>query len=1031
MTDLKQLILIISLMLFGLTPNYGQNEPVFLGDINQEEDGSNPRNFIATDVYVFFIASSGNGYDLWRTDGTEAGTTPLTWFNDRYEPSDWKHLIDFKDFEFIIQTVDGIYVTAGNEFSIEKISEAGISAKVHVNNDLIFWNEPSQIEGLDIIRTSDGTAEGSRTILNGYSLVRYINLESAVLLSVSDVDGNTRTYISDGTLEGTRLFVEAEVLSADESDGNYYFTAIYHKDSLFELYSKDKMTGEIAQLSSFDDSIVPDYSNIETHLSAFGGAVFFTKLVERNGGLERYPELHRHGEGNTELIGEQSDQGFEPDFVIKTIFGVLVLDGNNLYSINVNGSYSVIHSNLPILNSFSPLRDTYYHWDGGELYYFAGFSGSADLVVTNGFQNDTRIILADIPVGRVDFQIAFGGPEKPSTAIAFFGDKIICPGVETSGENELWTLEKTTGKATLLKNISSATRSFSWNQQGFVEFDDHLFVVQNGEIWRTDGTPEGTIRIERTSMEAFKTSPKFIPDFEDLYLFGVTSQSDGINYYSLAQVDDNRLIKKWEGSLESDRGVKYLTRIGNEAVFSAPPINFSFDLTEEATHLKQPFSSAFPKGFSSPNREFLWPQHYTVVGDELFIRGADGSGSSNWDIEPWVVNLSDGSASLIKNINPTDNSFPREFVEFNGQVVFNARETFFKEKIYLTDGTLEGTSVFYEDFLEAEDEKLVSLSNLVAKRDKLYFNSFYQGTQRFKSVDRESSFETIDDRIMEGEFSDRVEDIFELGYFLVHYNGDEAQRAYDVASNSFREVDWSMLPTRQIEIGNYFFDALSYGSISRWNKLTLEEEIYSDDPNGELPYTTLGSKLIILKYAEGFGHELWALDVGLQDRLAHLPEMEVKAGEPFLPYISDIETASFTFSISNSEAITYEDGLFSGVINGVHTLDLQFDEDEIYKGGTVAITVEVTEGETVTGLNAMSDFKVYPNPTSGRIAVTSPQKGKFRVSVVDLSGRLWQESVTLLGNLSLELGRLPEGLYLLQVEGNNGIREARKILIQR
>ncbi|MEM8893041.1 MAG: T9SS type A sorting domain-containing protein [Bacteroidota bacterium] len=604
------------------------------------------------------------------------------------------------------------------------------------------------------------------------------------------------------------------------------------------------------------------------------------------------------------------------------------------------------------------------------------------------------------------------------------------PGVTEIGQNELWSVDINSGTESMVKNISTETRSLSWNEHGFVKFKGQLYLYGGGEVWKTDGSPAGTMQLAREDIEQFMTLSRFIPDFEELHLFGVVSRPNGANVYALAQVDGNRLIKKWEGALGSDRGVKYLTRIGNEAVFSASPINFSFDLTHGVTQLNQPFSSTFPKGFSSLNREYLWPQHYTVVGDRLFIRGADGQGSSNWDIEPWVVNLSDGSASLIKDINPELNSFPREFTAFDGQVAFNAREPFHRESIYLTDGTPDGTIIFFEDFTDANEE--TSISNLITIRDSLYFNSLHRDTQRFITVGHDRNFTVLEEKEApsQSQFSDFAEEIFEMGYFLVHYDGDEAQRAYDVASNSFREVDWSMLPTRHIELGNYFFDARSYGPISRWDKLTLEEEIYSDDPNGELPYTTLGSKLIIFKYAEGFGHELWALDIGRQDRMAHLEEMEVLAGKLFLPYISDIETAEFTFSLSTPDAITYEDGRFKGVIDGEHTLDLHFEEDEIYNAGTISITIEVS-GQTVAGLDPLPELKVYPNPTSDRLTVSAPHIGLARMTVTDLSGRLWDEPLIGVVNTSFELGHLPEGLYILQVESIDGRRTARKILVQR
>ncbi|GEM_PF-2966029 len=1024
----RHLLLTIALLSIVDTTTYGQNEPVFLGDINQEEGGSNPRNFIVAGANAYFIASSGIGYEVWRTNGTEEGTFPLSWFNDKYEDTDWKHLISYDASRFIIHAADGIYITTGIESSVVKLSDAGIESTVYVSGDLILWSETDPASGIEIVFASDGTSANTRVILEVNSLKRIISLEEATLISVTDLDGSLKTFNYDGLSQSFTTFADADVLAADRTEDGFYFTAIGKDGNQFELYSKDGFTDVVDQLTSFSDILTPNYTTHDPSVLVLGEVVFFTKLVERNGQLEEVPELHRYHAGQVGQVGTLQE-GFKPDFIYPTDFGILLLDGTNLYRVSADGDMTVLHNDEWIMDRYSFVN--YHLWDGNRVHYYAGFPGDANLVVSDGSPLGTYVVSENTTVGGVSFEVGMTNVEKPSAAFAVLGNLIVMPGFMDGGQNELWLLDKNSGSESFVKNISTETRSLSWNEQGFIKYDGKLYLFGSGEIWRIDGSPEGTIQLLREGADKFLTLPRFIPDFEELYLFGLVSRSMDEDSYALVQVDGDRLVEKWRGALESDRGVKYITRMGNEAVFSAPPISFSFDLTQGVTQLKQPFSSTFPKGFSSVNREYLWPHHYTVVGDRLFIRGADGIGSSNWDVEPWTVSLANGSASLIKDINPDGHSFPREFVEFDGQVVFNARQPFHRESIYITDGTHDGTTIFFDDFTDANEE--TSISNLITIRDSLYFNSLHQGTQRFITVGHDRSFTILGEREfpVQSQFADFAEEIFEMGYFIVHHDGDAAQWAYDVASDSILEVDWSMLPTRHIELGNYFFDALSYGSISRWDKLTLEEDVYSNDPNGELPYTTLGSKLIILKYAEGFGHELWSLDVGRQDRQAHLDGMEVVAGKPFLPYVSDIETAQFTFSSSTPDAIIYENGRFKGVMNGEHTLDLHFEEDEIYNSGTIAVTVHVTEGKIVSGHDPLPELKVFPNPTSDRLTVSSPQIGLARMIVIDLSGRFWETSLTGARNTSLELGHLPEGLYILQLEGIHGRRTTCKILIQR
>jgi photosystem II stability/assembly factor-like uncharacterized protein len=95
------------------------------------------------------------------------------------------------------------------------------------------------------------------------------------------------------------------------------------------------------------------------------------------------------------------------------------------------------------------------------------------------------------------------------------------------------------------------------------------------------------------------------------------------------------------------------------------------------------------------------------------------------------------------------------------------------------------------------------------------------------------------------------------------------------------------------------------------------------------------------------------------------------------------------------------------------------------------VDLENIVGTDETPHSAIKQAKVYPNPTSGLLRVDLPQNAKTaQVVLYDLHGRqvLQQTGNTL--NLTLDLSALPNGMYLLKVQGHGWLQSARVIVIE-
>lgn len=103
---------------------------------------------------------------------------------------------------------------------------------------------------------------------------------------------------------------------------------------------------------------------------------------------------------------------------------------------------------------------------------------------------------------------------------------------------------------------------------------------------------------------------------------------------------------------------------------------------------------------------------------------------------------------------------------------------------------------------------------------------------------------------------------------------------------------------------------------------------------------------------------------------------------------------------------------------------------------TLIVTNATTENIAVFGNQILSTIKydvdsiaVFPNPASGILNIN--QHNTFsKVSIYNIDGRLLQSFNFDEGNLKIDLGHLPSGLYLLQLESEHQSPIAKKILKQ-
>lgn len=77
---------------------------------------------------------------------------------------------------------------------------------------------------------------------------------------------------------------------------------------------------------------------------------------------------------------------------------------------------------------------------------------------------------------------------------------------------------------------------------------------------------------------------------------------------------------------------------------------------------------------------------------------------------------------------------------------------------------------------------------------------------------------------------------------------------------------------------------------------------------------------------------------------------------------------------------------------------------------------------------ALPKVRLYPNPSSGRVTISSPDAAMKQVLILDMQGRLLQQhAVAAAHTTELDLATLPEGMYIVRINTNQGIVNTRLV----
>ncbi|MCP4202408.1 MAG: hypothetical protein GY769_10810 [bacterium] len=766
---------LFALLLILAATEAGAQVPNLLKDLNGVNAGSTPSYKVEMGGMLYFSAfEPDHGRELWRSDGTSAGTKLV---KDLVPGPDWgisrPVVVGGDRLLFFLYEVDrdswDLWTSDGTARGSKKVIEVPTGGRapwlLPASGRVFFGIEYSVLGGQ--LWTSDGTAEGTERIAEGFDgLNSFFAVGDRMVFVANDRVHGNELWTTDGSRDGT--FMLRDIRSG--SEGSYPRWAVAHEGSLYfsaddgvhgmELWTSDGTKNGTYLVKDLAPGPAPAEPGAFTALN--GELYFLTREL---------PHL---------WITDGTEAGTRVAVKIPGadyLYWPTLVDGRLFFTSNEyelwtsDGTQDGTRFVASVGEGYTGPRDL--TEAGGRVFFIAddGIHG-VELWSSDGTESGTRMAKDIGPPGQAPFfYFKYTGDYIQSFE---FDDRLVFIANDGRRGYELWISNGTESGTFVLKDIKPG--AYDAEVGLFLELDGRLYFnaddgVHGDELWSTNGSRGGTVLVKDIdSKGTLSSSPTEFTGMEGVLYF----TADDCSFecpdrdYSTGNDLSDRELWRSDGTAAGTFRVRdinpegpsfptYLVAAGSGLFFFAsdgthgselwtsdgtrrgtrlvddlepgPESLYAHDLvavgdrvffsgysSESGRQLYVSDGTELGTRFVSPPEEFRWPDRLHALGELVIFQAEDSVHGE----ELWVSDGSDAGTRLLKDAWPGEApGYPSAIGKANGRLLLHIRDEVHGRELWVSDGTPEGTRLV-KDIWEGPEDSYPEYA-LGALDGKLFF----------------------------------------------------------------------------------------------------------------------------------------------------------------------------------------------------------------------------------------------------------------------------------------------------------------------